>query len=345
MDFKALFAPNIIATYWVENPKEREPYFGESKFPNNKQNGIELSWIKGSKKAPVQLSLSAFDAQAIKLSRGGFTVSTTTMPFFKNILSVDEKLRQQLLLLLDSNNEAARNTILKKIYDDQSALIEDAALTREAMRMQILTTGVLSLNDNGQSYTYDYGVPLEHKVTPKVKWDDPDADIITDINDWLNLIQDETGIRPSEMLTESGVIAALANNKSIRNAIYVLANGTVRPSSQKIKEYILQETGLTIYEYNKGYKDTANKFVKFVPKGTVVLMPSSALGSTWFGTTPEEASFAAGQTYNLAIVDTGVALSSNVSFDPVELDTKVSQICLPSFELADQVIMASVLTA
>lgn len=343
MNFNEYFSPSVIGAYWAEKVNEKQPYFGESKFPNAKQIGIDLSWIKGSDKSPVVLSVSALDANAIKLSRGSFDVSTTRMPFFKNILSVDEKLRQDLLLVLQSGNQTAIDVVLNKIYNDQSRLIDDAALTREVIRMQALTTGVVSIANNGQKYTYDYGVPTDHKISVATKWSDANADIIGDITDWQDKIENESGVRPSEMVIENSVLKAMADNASIRNAIYVFGNGTVRPSNDDIKQYIYDQTGVTVYVYNKGYTDESGKFVKFVPAGTVVLMPESALGNTWFGTTPEEATFSAGLAHNLAVVDTGVALTSEVSFDPVVLNTKVSEIFLPSFESADEVIMASVL--
>ena len=38
------------------------------------------------------------------------------------------------------------------------------------MRMQLLATGTIMLENNGQVYEYDYGVPSEHKVTPSKLW-------------------------------------------------------------------------------------------------------------------------------------------------------------------------------
>ena len=85
-----------LATNWNINADLREPYLGEAFFPNKKQLGLDLTWIKGSRKAPVSLSLSAFDAKVIPLNREGFEKLATEMPFFKNSMIVDEKQRQEL---------------------------------------------------------------------------------------------------------------------------------------------------------------------------------------------------------------------------------------------------------
>ena len=50
------------------------------------------------------------------------------------------------------------------------------------------------------------------------------------------------------------------------------------------------------------------------------------------GTTPEEADLRASKIADVALVDTGVAISTYMETDPVRKDTKTSQICLPSGE-------------
>jgi hypothetical protein len=325
-----------LAAWWNKNPKYREPYFGESKFPNAKKLGLDLSWIKGAKKAPVMLSPSSFDAKVIPLSRQGFEKLTYEMPFFKNSMVIDEKTRQELLLVLESGNQAVIDMLLGNIYDDKATLLEDAALTREAMRMQALTTGVVSISGNGQAHTYDYGVPANHKVTPSVKWDSADADPIADINNWADELEAEIGVRPAEILMNSVTFSYIQKSNAVKEA-----NAGQVLNRERVLAFIQSETGMTVYIYNKGY-DNNGVFTKFVADGTVVLMPEEKLGNTWFGTTPEEADLRSGSKAEVAIVDTGVAVATYKEVDAVQVVTKVSEIVLPSFELADRVIIASV---
>lgn len=332
-----------IAAYWTENAKYEEPYFGESKFPNRKQVGLDLSWIKGAKKAPVSLSLSAFDADVIPLKRGTVSRLETEMPFFKNEYQIDEKTRQKLLTLLSANN-ASVNAVIGQIFDDASNLMRNGALTREILRMQLLTTGVIALSDNGQTFSYDYKVPASHKVTPTAKWSVvATADPIADIETWMQIIQNEKGVQPTELLLNGTTLAALAKVESIKNGVFANSNVTSRPTQVQVISYLQEQLGVTIYKYDKGY-DLDGTFKKFVPDGTVVLMPSTALGNTWFGTTPEEADLASGGTdANVSLVDMGFAITTWKEKDPVTVRTKGSQVILPSFELADEIIIASVL--
>lgn len=339
-----------IAAYWTENAKYEEPYFGESKFPNRKQVGLDLSWIKGARKAPVSLSLSAFDADVIPLKRGLVEKLSTEMPFFKNEYQIDEKTRQELLMLLSANN-ANVNTVIGRIFDDASSLMRNASLTREMLRMQLLTTGVISLEDNGQKFTYDYQLPTSHKVTPTVKWNvHATADPIADILKWQRLVQQEKGVKPTEILLNSDTLLEIGQAEKVQKGIAASMGGIIaaEPSDDDLIAYLEKRLKSVVYAYDKGYEFTASNgttsFKKFIPDGTVVLMPPAALGNTWFGTTPEEADLASGVSRaKVSVVDTGVAITTWAIEDPVTVHTKGSQVCLPSFELADEIIIASVL--
>lgn len=335
-----------IGSYWTETANDRIPLFGETKFPNKKKLGLDLSWIKGSKGSPVMLSPSTFDAKVIPISRKGFEKYSEEMPFFKNSMIINEKDRQELNMVLASNNAGARDIILGRIFNDEATLLENASITREALRMQALTTGVISVSANGVSYNYNYGVPNDHKVTPAVKWDvSATADPIADINAWADLIENSTGVRPTEMLLNSVTFGYIQKANAVRQGIY--ANVSAVPNSAnraKVLEYVQTETGMTVYIYNKQY-DNNGTMTKFVADGTVVLMPSENLGNTWFGTTPEESDLMSGTDAVVSIVDTGVAVTTTKQTDPVNVVTKVSEIVMPSFEMADSIIIASVKTA
>lgn len=335
-----------IATYWNIKSKERKPFFGESKFPSKKKLGLDLSWIKGVKNSPVSLQLSAFDAKAIPLSRQGFDKMTANMPFFKNSKNIDETQRQELNKVIGSGNQSIIDIIINNIFDDKGTLLESADIAREIMRMQLLTSGTLALASNGQKYTYDYGMPSDQKVSPTNKWDNLEtSDPIADITDWQDIVEQKTGVRPTEILMNSFTFKYLRNSKSIKNAIYLLGQGLVTPNATKVKEYILTETGVTVFVYDKGYTNENGVFTKFVPNNIVTLMPSDNIGLTWFGTTPEESDLTASAVANVSIVDTGVAITTSKETDPVNVMTKVTQICLPSFEMADSIIIATVATS
>lgn len=339
--FDLITAPELT-TYWEEMSQNREPYIGEELFPNRQKLGLDLSWIKGSKGLPVELKLSALDVQAVPRARIGFDRISTSMPFFKESMYVDEELRQELNKVLESTNQAYIDAIINRIFDDEMSLIESAAVSRERMRMMLLTTGVISLESNGQAYTYDYGLSAAQKPTVTKSWSDPTAPIIDDIRTWQDGREDETGERPTRAIVSRKTWGYLLKNTEIRNAIW--GNDAAAPvNDTRLKQYLLDELDLDVVINSKRYRSVDGTSRAYVPDDVFVLFPTGELGNTWFGTTPEQSDLLSGSAANVRIVDTGVAVTTMKIADPVTVETKVTQICLPSFERADQIVIADVI--
>ncbi len=338
-----MFTSQAIAAYYTDNALYREPYFGESKFPAKKKAGLDLSFIKGAKRTPVALSISAFDANTIPRKRGSVSKLEFGMPYFKNEYQVDEKLRQDLIMLGENGNPAMVASILQNLFNDTQSLIDDANLVPEIMRMQLLTTGVVSWSDNGQKQDYDYELDDEQKVTPATLWSDSSATPLDDIQSWMDAMVNRGAATPAEILMNTATLRALAKTDVMKNAIYVMANGKVTPSTNDVKNFLLAEFGLTVYLYDKQYKTAGGSSVKFVPDGTCVLMPATPLGNTWYGTTPAEADLMSESGIQVSLVSTGVAIAKYKQINPVKTVVEASEIVLPSFEGAGDITIASVL--
>ena len=339
--FDVVTAENISA-YWENMAQNRAPYVGEQLFPSVKKLGLNLDWLNGNSGVPVVLNLSAFDAQAIPRARQGFSVTRAQMPYFKESLYIDEELRQQLNIAIEGGSDAYVNTIMQKIFNDSAQLIESARVQRERMRMALLTTGAISMTSNGQSISYDYGVPSGHKKTAAASWKTSTTDIIADIYAWQQTILEDTGVKPTRAICNSTVWNALRNNTNIRNTIFVYSNGVSTVSDAALKSFLAEQLELSVYVNDKLYKNESGTNTKFVPDDTFVLFPAGELGNTYFGTTPEESDLQTGSAANVAIVDTGVAVTTMKKLDPVNVETKVSMITLPSFEASNQILIADV---
>ena len=280
--------------------------------------------------------------QAVPRARIGFDRISTSMPFFKESMYVDEELRQELNKVLESTNQAYIDAIINRIFDDEMSLIESAAVSRERMRMMLLTTGVISLESNGQAYTYDYGLSAGQKPTVTKSWSDTTAPIIDDIRTWQDGREDETGERPTRAIVSRKTWGYLLKNTEIRNAIW--GNDAAAPvNDTRLKQYLLDELDLDVVINSKRYRGVDGTSRAYVPDDVFVLFPTGELGNTWFGTTPEQSDLLSGSAANVRIVDTGVAVTTMKIADPVTVETKVTQICLPSFERADQIVIADVI--
>lgn len=325
-----------LTAYWEELIQDEAPYPGEELFPDDKKRGISLKWIKGSKGLPVVLKTSAFDVHAIPRARIGFEKLTAEMPYFKESTYIDEELRQELNLVLETGNQAYIDSVMNKIFDDETRLLRGARAARERMRMMALTTGIISMAANGQAFTFDYGVT--HKGNAATAWSDhTNSDPIEDIRVAKETIQDETGATITRAMCDGVTWRHIRNNEKIKKAIFVLTNGVGAISDKQLRQYIMDELEIEVVVNDKRYKDESEQTLKFMPSNTFVMFPDGDLGRTWFGTTPAESDLMSGSAANVSITDTGVAVTTVQKVDPVQVETIVSMICLPSFEAADQV--------
>lgn len=335
-----LVRANEVASYWNETNANSVPFLGETLFPHNKKLGLTLSWLKGSKGIPVSLKLSAFDAKAVPRARMGLDKATADMPFFKESMYVDEKLRQELNKVIESGNQAYIDAVMNRVFNDEATLIESAAVARERMRMMLLTTGTISIASNGQAYDYNYGIDSAQKKTVTTNWSDPTADIIGDIAAWQEDREIAVGVKPTRAICDRKTWGYMLKNTAIVKSIFALSDGSAHVSNSKLRDFLADELELEVVVYSKKYKDETGAVKPYVPADTFVLFPEGDLGNTWFGTTPEESDLMASGVENVAIVDDGVAVTTMKSYDPVNVETKVTQICLPDFPTADQIIIA-----
>lgn len=342
--FDLIKAPELTS-YWEEHIQDMPPYLGEELFPADKKLGLKLDWIKGANGLPVVLKPSAFDAGAVPRARIGFDKLSTQMPFFKESTYVEEELRQELNMVLETGNQAYIDAVVRRVFADETHLLEGARARREEMRMMALTTGAIAITANGQAYNYDYGIPSGHKSTVTTSWSDTTSDPVEDMRKAMDKVEDDTGIRPIRGICTRKTWGYLRNNQRIIKSIFVLSNGQVTAlSDARLSQYLMDELGLELIVYGKHYKNDSGKATQFVPDDTVVLFPAGNLGTTWFGTTPEESDLMGGKVANVSITDVGVAVTTIEKADPVNVETKVTMICLPSFEAADSVYILDVIT-
>lgn len=339
--FDLVTAPELTS-YWETFSKDDPPYLGETLWNTNKKLGLDIKWIKGAQGSPVVLKPSAFDVNAVPRPRIGFDRLSAQMPFFKESTYIDEELRQQLNMVLETGNQAYIDSVLNQVFNDEMTLLRGARARREMMRMMMLTTGSIAISANGQNYSYDYGVPSGHKGTVSKSWSDTTADILADIRGWQDKVEEDTGVRPTRAVCNMKTWGYIKKNDIISKAIYVVAGGGILVSDARVRALLMEELGLEVTVYSKLYIGDTGLSTQYVPDDTFVLFPTGTLGTTWFGTTPEESDLMSGSVANVSITDTGVAVCTSKKVDPVNVETKVSMICLPSFEAADQIFIADV---
>jgi len=361
MDIRELFTPAAIAANWEEVASNQIPYIGTALFPARKKAGLDLSWIKGSKGLPVSLMPSAFDAKATFRDRPGLSKTETEMPFFREGFKIKEKDRQELLRVQESNDPYL-DAVLSNIYDDANNLIDGANVVPERMRMALLfaVNGNVQIvfKANGVDYSYNYDPNGEWKGTAQTQgnyfalsgnalWTaDATANPFGDIKTARDFVRGKTGNAPTIAVMNSTTFNLLGQIKAVKDRFLTTIGNTVGFITDADVKAVMQDVaGVSIVVYDKQYKDESGTTQKFVPDGYVALIPDGALGSTWYGTTPEEADLRGGTSNaQVSIVNTGVAITQIVDPHPVNINTFASEIVLPSYERMDEVALLKVTT-
>ena len=355
MNLIEIFTPAAIAANWTEVASNQIPYLGATLFPARKKAGLDLSWLKGSRGLPVSLMPSAFDAKATFRDRIGFEKLETEMPFFREGYKIKERDRQELLRIQESTDPYAAE-VISRIFDDTRGLIDGAAVVPERMIMQLLFPvngdAGISIKANGVDYTYDYDPGDAWKgsnytaLTSNDLWTAPTtADPFAAFKTVKDAIRSKTGTELTAAIMNTYTFNLMAKTDAVKNR-YISTSGVTLGylTDNEVKAVVEGTSGLRIAIYDKQYKDESGVAHAFVPDGYVALIPDGALGSTWYGTTPEEADLRGSGEAEVSIVNTGVAITRIVDKHPVNINTFASEIVLPSFERMDEVAVLKVIT-
>lgn len=336
-----------IGVYYTETASNKIPYLGEILFPAKKKLGLNLAWIKGSKGLPVALAPAAFDAKAPVRDRVGVSRIETEMPFFREAMRIGEKDRQQILMALDARNQDVLKPIIQKIFDDAANLIDGVHVDAERMRMQLLSTGEIGIEEKGIAYNYDYLMADSQKITltSTDKWSDTaNANPIEVILDAMDAAEDATGNRPTRAVCSRKTWGYLLQNEKIKKDMNPIGGLNIIMTDNLLKQYFLDKLGLTVVVYTKKYLlSLGGESQQFFPDNVFTLIPAGNLGNTFFGTTPEEADLLTNASQaKVTVVNTGTAVTTYAEPHPVNIQTIVSAICLPSFETIDSIRILTV---
>lgn len=344
MKITEIYTAKSVAAQFVTAASNAIEYLGAGLFPAKKKLGLDLKQIRANKGLPVSLAPSNFDAKSTLRSREGFKMEETEMAFFRESMLVKERDEQDIMRVQESNDPYAME-IVSRVYDDANVLIEGANVVPERMRMQLLAPQNeghpgITIAWDGVQYTYNYDPDGSYaannytELQGTAAWSNADSsNPLEDISAAIDAVEELTGTKPAYILMNKKTAGYLRKNAKIREAI--LAQNTtanVLITDGKVAEVLQNLLGVTPIIYNKKFKDESGVAAQFYPDDFVTLIPEGELGSTWYGTTPEERTLSGNSEADVAIVNTGVTVTVTVTSDPVNTKTTVSEIVLPSYE-------------
>lgn len=349
MDFQKYFTSDAIAEYWTNDVTNAQAFGSDVLFPPRKKAGLELKWIRGHKGVGISLMPSAFDTKATFRERKGFKMSETEMPFFREGFHIDEKDRQMLMEIQNSNSTFAEE-IISRIFDDAADLITGARIVPERMAWQLLCPENgkpgITIKANGMNYIYDYDpdgtwqAKNYKALTGKAKWDVTTSTPLTDFTTAKDAIAANVGETITRAYMNTNTLNKMIASDEVKNRFMTVTAKSIAVLTQsEARALVEQTTDIKIHLFDKMYQpEGGGDSVKYIPDGYVVLVPDGKVGEMWYGTTPEEADLRAGLTNaSVSIVNNGVAVTTIKEPHPVNTNIIASEIVLPSFQKMDAV--------
>lgn len=342
-----VFTAESVAANWTEAASNATPYYGAGLFPAKKKAGLDLKWICGNKGLPVSLAPSAFDTKSSLRDRIGIKLNKAEMAFFRESMLVKEADEQEILRVQDAGDPYAVD-VLERVFDDAQTLIDGANVVPERMIMQLLAPlggkmGI-EIQADGVDYTYNYDPDgswkKQHYLELKgaAKWSASDTcDPMQVLEDAMDAQETLSGNRPAVVLMSKATFQMMKQSKKLRdNILSQNLTANVNYSTARVKAYVEEELQVTLVIYSKQYRKEDGTAAKFYPDNILMLLPDGELGSTYYGTTPEERTLMQDVGADVTLVNTGVAVAVTRTNDPVHTKTTVSEIVLPSFERMEE---------
>lgn len=330
-----LFTQNEVLSYVRD--REYKPLLGETLFPERKQPSLKLDQLSGGSRIPIAASIHDFDTEAEIGSRIA-NKQELELSLIKRKMQLKET---DIIALENPRTQAEQDYLVGQVYNDIDQLVAGVRARVEAMRMEVLAAGKVTVKENGLNFTLDYHVPAEHKeaLTGTNVWTNENSDPLADIERWIDALD----TKPTRALTSRKIYRALATHPKIIAAIFGKDSGRV--VSQADLDAFMETHGYPVIRtYDEKYKvQEANGTYttkKYFPENKFAMFNDDLLGETLYGPTAEETRLTRDPAVDTTLVSNVLASVYDETRDPVGTWTKAVATALPSFAAANEVFQA-----
>ncbi|WP_102335742.1 major capsid protein [Salimicrobium jeotgali] len=331
-----LFSNKVVLDY-LQN-RQYPSLMGETLFPEVKRDSLEFEYVKGGNNTPVVASVHSFDTETELGSREA-EKAALELALIKRKMRWNEK---DIIALQNPRTQQEQQYLTRQVFNDVDTLVAGVRARVEAMRMEVLANGTVTLAENGLSGSVDYGVPSDHKeaLTGTARWTDTaNSTPLEDLERW----QDALDGQATRALTSKKVLNTLLKHPHIIEALY--GKGSQRFATRNELNAFLQQRDLPqIVTYDQKYRkqneDGSYTSVRYFPENKFTLFGDGKLGEAIYGPTAEEVRLVNDPTVDTNAVGNVLAMVYDETRDPVGTYTKAVATALPSFPAADQVFQA-----
>lgn len=193
----------------------RPAYLGDVIFPDQKTQHFKAEYLRmaAGDQLPTMAMIHGLDTEAHIASRPTLERVTVEKLFIKEKINQTESLRMAL-----ENGINDDSALIDYIYNDWARLAENVRCRTEVAKMEVLSSGKMTINENGLNFSVDFGVPKANaEFTIDVS--SPTADVLAQILAVVEYARDK-GMTISGMVTSGKVISKLLTNEGISKALY-----------------------------------------------------------------------------------------------------------------------------
>ncbi|MEK3935935.1 major capsid protein [Sporosarcina sp. FSL W7-1349] len=334
-DVLELFDSKTVLNYLKE--RQYKPLLGETLFPEVKHDTLDFEYLVGASSLPVVASVHAFDTEAEIGSREA-AKQALEAAYIKRKMQITEK---DLIALQFPRTPQEERYLTGRVFNDIDTLVQGVKARVELMRMEALSTGKVTLNENGLDMSVNYRVPSEHQesLAGDDLWTSANADIIGDMERWQDLLDEKA----TRALTSTKVLTQILRNSKIIGYLYGKDSGRI-PTRADLNAFLLQHDLPQIAVYDSKFRrqnaDGSYTTERYLGENKFVMFGAGTLGETLYGPTPEESRMVREGNEQVQNIDKVIAMVYEEGLDPVSTWTKAAATAIPSFPEANNVFQA-----
>lgn len=282
-----LIEPQLLINYAREFDNEvlRNRFTLEEFLPNRFVDDLEFRIRQGTISDVDTAEYRAWDTPAPMTGRPGVArIRGELAPVSRQIpLGEEEMLRLRAL------ERGTNDPIINAVYDDVERMIRAVQARVEVARGQLLTTGSVTINENGLALVANFSLPGSHNVSAGIVWTTTaTATPLSDLLTWQDTYINDTGVAPSTMVMSQQRLGNLYLNAEMRSA--AAANG-VTPGriNRDVVDAIFAANGLPpISTYDVMVRINGVQ-TRVWPVDKVAFLPPAdePIGNTFYGITAE----------------------------------------------------------
>lgn len=267
----------------------------------------------------------AFDTPNRMTQRQGTAQIKGSLPPLGRQIAMGE---EELLRLRDMLR-GDQSTVINQIYNDVERMVRAVQVRLEMARGQLLSTGKVTLAENGVAMEADFNVPAGNITTAALAWSNPASLILSELLAKQQAYIDATGVAPGGMVLSKTVESYMLLNSEMRSAA---AFGGVTPGrlNRETVRNILDAHGLPSYMLYDTQVRVNGVQARVFPADKIAFIPPAGekLGETFYGITAEAIKLA-GKGIIKAQAMPGIVATVVESDHPVATFTNAAALAMP----------------